>query len=283
MSDTTNGEPTRQPREENGHGPTAAAGAAARPGVGPGKCPDDAQALRDALAEAEATSHAIGHELRSPIGAILILSSLLAKDHADVLDEQGRELLRRLTECAQGTVTLMDRLLVLSRAGQHVLKPTTLDMKSEVESAFMEQALRPGGTLPALVLGELPEVVADRTLIRLLLGNLLANAVKCTASRAEPRIEVSGAQDADEVTYAVRDNGIGIDPRLAGRLFTLFGRVHSQAEVPGTGVGLVIVQRVVRRHGGRVWADCAPGPGATFHVALPRVSAQPDSAARLAE
>ncbi|HTE07064.1 MAG TPA: ATP-binding protein, partial [Planctomycetota bacterium] len=197
--------------------------------------------------------------------------------------DQGRELLRRLSECAQNTVTLMDRLLVLSRAGQHVMQPVVLDMKSEVEAAFTEQALRPGVALPSLVLGELPEVTADRTLVRLLLGNLLSNAVKCTAGRPEPLIEVRGSVDADEATYTVRDNGIGIDPKLSNRLFTLFGRVHSQADVPGAGVGLFIVQRIARRHGGRVWARSAAGDGATFHVALPRRAAQPDPAARLAE
>jgi signal transduction histidine kinase len=133
------------------------------------------------------------------------------------------------------------------------------------------------------VLGDLPAVVADQTLMHLLLGQLLSNAVKCTAGRPEPRIEVSGTADADETRFSVRDNGLGFDPAQGARLFRPFGRVHSQVDLPGTGLGLALVQRIARRHGGRAWAESTPGEGATFHVALPRTPRQIDSVARLAE
>jgi signal transduction histidine kinase len=254
----------------------------------------DAAALREALAESEALCAAVAHELRSPIGAMSILGTLLSRESAHALDDEGRQILERLTECSRRTVTLMDRLVAYGRAGQQELKPVPLDMTAEVRAAFDEQVLQSAqGMTPALKVGELPVVVADQALMRLLLGNLLSNAAKCTAGRPEPTIEVSGEEHAGEVHYAVRDNGLGFQASQAPRLFTPFGRVHSQVELPGAGLGLAMVRRIARRHGGRAWAVGAPDRGATFHVALPREpgrgepgrgeQGQVEPAARLAE
>jgi len=252
------------------------------PQAPPAVCPPDVRAdaggelasLRSERAELQAMSHAVSHELRSPLGAILILSSLLTQECGPALDDQGRELLRRLTDCARSTVALMDRLLVLHRAAEQELAPVAVDLRATVQAVYAEQASQHAGPLPELVVHELPGLVADPALLRLLLANLLANAVKCSAGRAGARIEVAGSASGDEALFHVRDHGVGFDPRMAERLFTLFGHVHSQVQFPGAGIGLALVQRIARRHGGRVWAEGAPEQGATFHVALPRVPRQ---------
>lgn len=234
------------------------------------------RALREALAEAEKIPELIAHELRSPIGAMLILTSVIRQDCAGMLDENGRALLERLQGCVRGTAGLMERLTLFSHVRRVKLEPVAVDLHAEIRAAWASQTPPEGLPLPELTVHELPLVVADPALLRLLLVNLLANAVKCTARRKEPRVEVgeasaaTGAGGASESCFFVRDNGMGFDPAHASRLFTLFGRLHAQAEVRGAGVGLAIVRHIVQRHGGRVWAEGHPYQGATFFVALPR-------------
>jgi light-regulated signal transduction histidine kinase (bacteriophytochrome) len=131
------------------------------------------------------------------------------------------------------------------------------------------EALDERPTAPRVVIGSLPPVRGDRTLLRQVWVNLIANAIKYSAKAAEPRIEVSGRQDADENVYSVRDNGVGFDMQYVGKLFGVFQRLHRADEFSGTGVGLAIVQRVVARHGGRVWADGKVDGGAMFSFSLP--------------
>ncbi len=120
-----------------------------------------------------------------------------------------------------------------------------------------------------VAVGELPSVLADRTLLKQVWLNLIGNALKYSGPREAPRIEVAGAAEGGHIVYAVRDNGVGIDMRYASKLFGVFQRLHRQDECPGTGVGLAIVQRIVSRHGGRVWAEGSPGEGACFRFSLP--------------
>ena len=121
-------------------------------------------------------------------------------------------------------------------------------------------------------IGELPSATVDESLFRQVFSNLISNALKYSRSSAAPEIEVGARAEAGELMYYVRDNGVGFDMRYAGKLFKVFQRLHRADQFEGTGVGLAIVQRVVQRHGGRVWAESAPGCGATFHFALPAVT-----------
>ena len=139
-----------------------------------------------------------------------------------------------------------------------------------VQSTFERLLTQHSGPPVEFRLGALPYVKCDRPLIVQVWTNLLSNALKFSANREHPSIEVSAITDADEHAYFVRDNGAGFDPRYASKLFGVFQRLHDANEFPGTGVGLALVHRIVVRHGGRVWADGKPGEGATFYFALPK-------------
>ncbi len=247
---------------------------------------DDASEL---LAEAEALSNVVAHELRSPLGAMVTFGSLLAKGSGAALDENGRELLARLNGCAREITCILDRLGVFAEARQRELAPVALNLGAEVRAAFDLQTERSGAGRPGLSIHAPDEVWADPTLLRLLLANLLSNAILATAGRPDALIEVgqhgpaaasTSGTPAGELVWFVRDNGIGFDGDQAVRLFQPFGRVHARTDDAGVGLGLAIVRSIARRHGGRAWAEGVPGVGATFYVALPRQPRQLASTAR---
>jgi len=157
--------------------------------------------------------------------------------------------------------------------GRKSIEPVASDM-SEMARACFERLTRDStGPEPELRIGRLPQATADRNLIEQVWANLLANAVKFSSKIEQPIVEVGAIVEERENVYYVRDNGAGFDPRYRHKLFGVFQRLHDETEFPGTGVGLALVQRIVTRHGGRVWADGQPGEGATFHFSLPRESA----------
>jgi PAS domain S-box-containing protein len=235
--------------------------------------------LEAANRELEAFSYSVSHDLRAPIRAIDGFAKLLVRGHAASLDAEGIRLLGVVGESAQRMAQLIEDLLRFSRAGREEIHRGPVDMRALAEEAWGEVAaavpLAPAGPV-ALVLGELPHASGDVALLRQVWTNLLSNAFKFSASRAAPRVVVSGECRGGEFVYSVADNGAGFDPAYGHRLFQVFQRLHSAKEFPGTGVGLALVHRIVTRHGGRVWAEGCPGEGATFSFALPA----PGSAAR---
>jgi two-component system sensor kinase len=165
---------------------------------------------------------------------------------------------------------LIDDLLALSRLGRREIISRELDMEALVTSVFRElQAQAPERHLE-MVLNPLPSAFGDRTLINQVLANLLGNAIKFTAPREKGIIEVGGWTEGKENIYFVRDNGVGFDMRYVGKIFGVFQRLHRREDFEGTGVGLAIVQRIINRHGGRVWATSKVEGGAEFYFALPR-------------
>ncbi len=221
------------------------------------------------VAELEAFTYSVSHDLRSPLGAILNYAAALSEDYTDRLDESGRDHLARISSSARSAVAMMDGLLAFSRIGRHELKPAQVDMRELVRDVYEELRQAMPGRTPNLSMGEMPSIEADPTLLRVLMTNLLSNAFKFTRSVDEPRIEVGGYLQGSDAVYYVEDNGIGFDMRNASRLFRVFERLNGSSEYEGHGVGLAIVERIARRHGGSVRAEGVLGKGATFFITLP--------------
>jgi light-regulated signal transduction histidine kinase (bacteriophytochrome) len=163
-------------------------------------------------------------------------------------------------------------LLEFSRLGRQNLESDSVDMTALARDALRDILSSRAGAAPAVDIAALPEIRGDRRMLRLTWLNLLDNAVKYAGAVAQPRITIAAHAQADEVVYRVQDNGIGFDMQYYEQLFGVFQRLHSSIDYPGTGVGLAIAQRVVARHGGRIWAQSTPGAGATFYFALPTVA-----------
>jgi len=221
--------------------------------------------------ELESFSYSVSHDLRAPLGAIDGFAQALDERHGAALDEQGRRYVGLIRSNARKMATLIDDLLEFSRlARQPVVKEHT-DMEAMlrevVESALQENP--PAANKPEITIGALPPAQADAVLVRQVWTNLVSNAIKYSSKRAKPQIQVSGHRLGDEVIYTVRDNGAGFDMAYYERLFEVFQRAHNSREFEGTGIGLALVQRIVTRHGGRVWAESKVDQGARFHFALP--------------
>jgi light-regulated signal transduction histidine kinase (bacteriophytochrome) len=230
------------------------------------------------VAELEAFTYSVSHDLRSPLGAILNYAAVLSEDYGDRLDESGRDHLARISASARSAVAMMDGLLAFSRIGRHELKCTEIDLRQLVREVYAELCQAMPGEPPSLSMGEMPTIEADPTLMRVLITNLLSNAFKFTRTVEEARIEVGGYTQGTDTVYYVEDNGVGFDLRHADRLFGVFERLHRSSEYEGHGVGLAIVERITRRHGGSVRAEGVVDKGATFFVTLP--NSRPNDDAR---
>lgn len=228
------------------------------------------EALEDAVAELEAFNYSVAHDLRSPLGAILNFTSILQEDYQQKpLDAEGITMLDRIRQSAVRASALLDDLLQLSRAGRASLNLELLDMTALARESFTQASAGQDADGVELLVDPLPGALGDRTLLGDVFANLFSNALKYSRDREKRRITVTGGVEGDECVYAVTDNGIGFDMRFAGKLFGLFERLHSEEDFEGTGIGLAMVARIVKRHGGRVWAEGRPGEGATFSFALP--------------
>ncbi|MCZ7646034.1 MAG: ATP-binding protein [Planctomycetota bacterium] len=224
--------------------------------------------LKEANKELEAFSYSVAHDLRAPLRSIDGFSMVLLEDYSDKLDETGRGHLDRVRMATQRMAQLLDDMLNLSRVTRRDLKPTGVDMSRMAEEVFEDLRVRePQRQVEAVVAPEL-RVEADPGLLRIALENLIGNAWKFTGKSAAPRIELGIMNDNGRPTFYVKDNGAGFDMAYAKKLFGVFQRLHAATEFPGTGVGLATVQRIVNRHGGRIWAEAEPGKGASFYFTL---------------
>lgn len=225
--------------------------------------------LEAANKDLESFSYSVSHDLRAPLRAINGFARILTEDQGDKLDAEGRRVLGVVCDEASRMGHLIDDLLQFSRLGRKPLQKSVTDMTALVRAIYEElRAQTPERTVD-FVLDSLPDVPADPALLRQVWFNLLDNAWKFTRHREHARIVLSGSIQAGEAIYSVADNGAGFDMRYAGKLFGVFQRLHALEEFEGTGVGLALVQQVVRRHGGRVWAEGAVDGGATFSFSLP--------------
>jgi signal transduction histidine kinase len=226
--------------------------------------------LQAANKELEAFSYSISHDLRAPLRGIIGFADALMEDHGADLSDEARRKIKIVQDEGRRLGVLIDELLAFSRLGRKPLQKSVIDMAQLARAALDGLHLQPGESAPAIDFGSLPEARGDRVLLGQVWANLLSNAVKFSAKNAQPRIEVRATTDANEHLFLVRDNGAGFDPKYQSKLFGVFQRLHDAAEFPGSGVGLALVQRIVNRHGGRVWAESRPGEGATFFFTLPK-------------
>jgi light-regulated signal transduction histidine kinase (bacteriophytochrome) len=221
--------------------------------------------------ELEAFSYSVSHDLRAPLRHISGFTELLQKSHGADIDPDRRRYLRLISDSAVKMGELIDSLLVFSRMGRAEMMHTRVDLNSVVRHAQRDVVQSDPARTVEWAIDTLPDVPGDPSMLQLVFNNLLSNAFKYSRTRQNARIEV-GSQNGSpgEVVVFVRDNGVGFDMSYANRLFGVFQRLHRAEEFEGTGIGLANVQRIVTRHGGRVWAESEFGKGATFYVALPK-------------
>lgn len=226
--------------------------------------------LRAANKELEAFSYSVSHDLRAPLRAIDGFSQVMLEDYCDKLDSEGARVLSVIRSNTQKMGQLIDDLLIFSRRGRQEMKKSKINMEKLARSVFEE--LKP--TSPErnlrMKITALPPAYGDERMIREVLVNLLSNAVKFTKYRRDSVIEVGGKLQDNQNVYSVKDNGVGFDMQYVNKLFGVFQRLHSEEEFDGTGVGLALVQRIIHRHGGQVWAEGKLNQGATFYFMLPR-------------
>lgn len=226
--------------------------------------------LEAANKELESFSYSISHDLRTPLRAIDGFSGMLEEAYADRLDDEGRRFLATIRGSALRMSQLIEDLLQLSRLGRKPICTADVEMTSLAAEALKELQAS-GLEAPArCTIEPLPSVRCDPSLVRQVWINLISNAIKYSGGRRDSVVHVSGYAERAENVYCVEDNGVGFDMKYYDKLFGVFQRLHGTGQFPGTGVGLAIVQRVVVRHGGRVWAKGKVNKGACFYFALPR-------------
>ena len=227
--------------------------------------------LRTANSDLEGFSYSVSHDLRAPLRAIDGFSRLLEETPPADPTGQSQHYLGRIRENIGRMSALIDDLLAFSRCGRQPVDMSELRMEELARTAVNEARVAHAGlTAPEITIEPLPPARGDQRLMLQVWVNLIDNAVKYSSKIAAPKIAVRGREEADRIVYEVVDNGVGFDSRYSGSLFGVFQRQHGAREYPGTGVGLAIVQRIVTRHGGEVWARSEVGQGATFGFALPR-------------
>ncbi len=220
--------------------------------------------------ELESFSYSVSHDLRAPLRAIDGFSGVLFEEYEDKFDGEGKRVLHIIRDNTRKMGQLIDDLLAFSRLGRQAVTLSDIDMHKLAETVFATlKALAPEQNLRLNLTSLLP-VKGDLAMLRQVFTNLLSNAIKFTRPKEVGIIEVGSASEGNQNAYFVKDNGVGFDMRYVGKLFGVFQRLHSSKEFEGTGVGLAIVQRIIHRHGGRVWAEGKVGEGACFYFTLPR-------------
>jgi PAS domain S-box-containing protein len=226
--------------------------------------------LEAANKELEAFSYSVSHDLRAPLRHITGFVELLNKKVFDTLDKQGKHYLNMISDSSKHMGILIDDLLTFSHIGRSVIMKTRLSLKQLIIEVLQDLQEETKGRDIIWKIEEMPEVYGDRTMLKLMLINLISNALKFTRRRTQANIEIGCIPEEDEFAFFIRDNGVGFDMNYVDKLFNVFQRLHKQEEFEGTGIGLANVKRIVTRHGGRVWAEGAIDQGATFYFSLPR-------------
>jgi PAS domain S-box-containing protein len=217
--------------------------------------------------ELEAFSYSVSHDLRAPLRAINGFARIVLDNEAANLSEEGRDMLARVVRSALHMGELIDDMLDFSRVSRSEFVPTQVDMRALADSVIDE--LRDQYPTAAIELLRMPEALGDKTMLRQVYVNLVGNALKFSARKQRPVVQIGATQQGGETVFFVKDNGAGFDMAYVEKLFGVFQRLHSMEAFPGTGVGLAIVKRIVERHGGKVWAEAELEKGATFYFTLP--------------
>ena len=226
------------------------------------------QRVSDRTAELEAFSYSVSHDLRAPVRAIAGFARMVRQDYGSQLPPEAIQKLGRIDANAMRMGQLIDGLLAFSRLSRQPLNTCQVSPSTIVNSVLEEIRAEPANRRARVSLDPLPPCQADPTLLQQVFSNLLSNAFKYSRQRDLPVIDIGARQEDGLWVYFVRDNGAGFEMRYAHKLFCVFQRLHPPDQFEGTGVGLAIVQRIIHRHGGRVWAESEPDKGATFHFTL---------------
>jgi len=227
--------------------------------------------LQTSNEELEAFSYSVSHDLSAPLRHISGYAEILQHDLGPTLAPEHLNYLTSISQGAKRMGSLINDLLALSRLGQSEIRKAEVNLDQLVQDSLGDFQDETTGRNIVWKLHPLPTVWADRALLRMVLVNLISNAVKFTGGRTEARIEIGRfAGDDNETVIFIRDNGAGFDPRYAGKLFGVFQRLHRREEFEGTGIGLANVRRIVHRHGGRTWAEGVVNGGATFYFSIPK-------------
>jgi light-regulated signal transduction histidine kinase (bacteriophytochrome) len=227
--------------------------------------------LEAANRELEAFTYSVSHDLRAPLRHIMGFVEILEKEAAENLTEPHRRHLATIAGAARRMADLIDDLLAFSRIGRSEMQKVRVDLLTLVMEALDDLQSETKNRIISWKIRDLPVVAVDRSLLRQALVNLLSNAIKFTSTRTRAVIEVGTEPGAaNEDTIFIRDNGVGFNPRYSRKIFGVFERLNNADEFEGTGIGLANVQRIIRRHGGRVWALGKVDSGATFYFTLPR-------------
>src|ERR1700733_698848 len=228
------------------------------------------QRVAERTEQLEAFSYSVSHDLRAPLRHVIGFVELLQQEAGPTLSEKSLRHLKTISQSAKRMGNLIDELLAFSRIGRAEMKKTAVNLDELIRETLSDFQAETKDREIVWTILKLPKVWADRALLRLVWVNLISNAIKFTGSCAVARIEIGPTSSAsDETVISIRDNGAGFDPKYIGKLFGVFQRLHSQDEFEGTGIGLAHVQRIVRRHGGRAWAEGVPDGGATFCFSIP--------------
>jgi light-regulated signal transduction histidine kinase (bacteriophytochrome) len=225
--------------------------------------------LRHAYAELEAFSYSIAHDLRAPLRGMNGFAQVLLEDHADRLDADGLDALNEIHVNAARMSELIDALLMLARVSRRALEPAEVDLAAYARTALARLAAADPSRVVEVVAPPNLWVWADPALARTVVENLVANAWKFTARTVDARVEIGIEREGGEHVVYVRDNGAGFDMAYAAKLFAPFQRLHRTSDFPGTGIGLATAQRIIHRHGGRIWATGEVGRGATVCFVFP--------------
>jgi len=224
--------------------------------------------LEETNKELDSFSYSVSHDLRAPLRAISGYSRILQEEFAGQMDDEGKKLVGVVIRSAAKMGRLIDDLLAFSHAGKQSLNKVMLNMNRLVESVIHDLGADATAQTKFIV-KPLKEIEGDSSLMKQVLTNLISNGIKYSSRKPDSTVEIGSYDEAQRRVYYVKDNGAGFDMTYYNKLFGVFQRLHSTAEFEGTGVGLALVQRIVKKHGGEVWAESAPGQGATFYFSLP--------------
>lgn len=227
--------------------------------------------LEEVNSELQAFAYSVSHDLRAPLRAIDGFSKFVLEDHGAKLDNEGQRLLGLIRSNTQKMDKLITDILSLSRVTRGEQKKSVIDMTKMANSMFSEAALPDTLNQLNFVIDELPQTYADPIHMKQVWINLISNAIKFSSLKNKPEIRIGGKTEAGYNVYFIKDNGVGFNPEYAYKLFGVFQRLHKANEFEGNGVGLAIVQRIIHRHGGKVWAEGNEGKGATFYFSIPSV------------